>query len=232
MSSRANGYRSRKRRRSYGQSNKELRSKSVEVYRPVSRECSESIAAALETLFASEPETGVWPEIKKIPAKHQLTILSPVLVRQKFARGFEAGYNFRKAMQEIEESFESDSESTVKIGEISVFGFAGRRCHIVANIHDARHRSEQRAARKSLAEAGLRGFRGKGGRVHEVTRLIVAQTRLHVPSEKEIEMGRLHIPDSSEAPMSSQELADHVETQFVANGITAVDLRPAVVRAV
>ena len=234
MSSRAQGYRSRKRRRSYGPANKERRHRSLGVWRNVEKESSEQITALLEVLFSSEPEDSeiTWPAIKQIHGKHTLTILSPLFVKQRFAQGFEAGYNFHKSIQAIENIFDDGDKPEVGIGGVSVFGFSGRRSFIGLDIVDHRHRAERIAVYRTLAKSGVRGFNGQGSKIKNDSKIIIAQTTAHIHTEKEIRKRQIVHPDTHLPPMSAEMLADQVEQQFLLNGITALKLGQIVVKAV
>lgn len=231
MSSRAQGYRSRKRRRSYGQANQDRRVKALEVYRLVEREDSERIQAAVTMLFGPESEVDDLPELTRINKKHRMTILDPLLVKAKFGRGFEAGYNFREAMEAIEDECDGQKEHVLAMKGVSLVGFKGRRRLITIDFFDHRIRREQQAVRKSLGDVGMRGFKGKEARTQLPTRLVIAQTKLHIPTAAEIAelaiKGR--VPDP--CPMHEQELVDNVEQALFEYDITEVGLGPAIVKS-
>ena len=234
MSSRAQGYRSRKRRRSYGPANKERRHRSLGVWRNVEKDSSEQITALLEVLFSSDlddSETRL-PAIKQIHGKHTLPILNPLLVKQRFAQGFEAGYNFHRSMQAIEELFETGEKPDVSIGGVSIFGFSGKRSFIGLDIVDERHKEERLAVHRSLAKSGIRGFNGNGSKVKDNSRIIVAQTSGHVHTEKEIRGRHIIDPETGLPPMSAETLASQIEQQFLLSGVESLHLGRVVVRAV
>lgn len=231
MSSRAKGYKSRKRRRSYGQANKDRRTKALEVYRLVDRKDSERIEAAMTMLFGPETEVEDLPELSRIQKKHRMTILDPLLVKAKFGRGFEAGYNFREAMEEIKEECDGNEEHVLAMRGVSIVGFKGRRRLITLDFYDERIRKEQEAVRKCLGDVGMRGFKGKEAKTLQPTRLVIAQARLHIPSDAELTELAIKGRSPDPYPMSEHELVDNIEQVLVDHGITEVGLGPAVVKA-
>lgn len=232
MSSRVNKYRSRKRRRSYGQSNQERRAKAIEVYRPVHKVDSGRVAAALAILFDAEHNDFAWPEVNNIPTRHRLQILSPVYVKQKYANGFEAGYSYRTTMSEIEARFEGVAATSVEIGGVSVFGFTRRRKYLGLNVFGERTAEEQKEAKRVLADSGVRGIPPKEQKKTVLSRIIVARFDDHVPSMAEISERPKKFWIEDTPCLSSEDLAISVETHLAAHEITSLRLGEVVVHSV
>lgn len=224
MSSRANRYRSRKRRRSYGDANQEQRKKAFEIYRTVSRISSESVFAALTLELTGKPQGfEEYPPVSQYNIKHRATILDPRVMKDKFGRGFESGFNFSQSLHSIREQFGGVEQYDVEIEEVAVVGLRNRRRLIVAVIADERLRKEQAAIRKSLADAGVRGFRGKNSNAPDTTNIPLAILQGHLASDSELAKNMPSVPEE-ELPMSSEQLADAVEARFTTNGITVLQL--------
>jgi hypothetical protein len=229
MTARSNKPTQVKRRRSYGQANIDKRSKALGVHREVIREDAQRIEAAITLLFAEDDERADLPEMTGTYSRPRLQILEPTLVRGQFGKGFEAGYNFRKAMEDIRVACGGCDELTVPIDAIALVGLKGRRREIVINLHNQRIHKEQKVVHECLGAAGMRGFAGKTAL--RPARLPVARTKLHVPTEKELD--KLCQRGKSPQPfrMSAEEVAEKVEVTLVEADILELTFGPAVVKA-
>lgn len=227
-----NEYRSRKRRRSYGQSNQERRVKALEVYRPVKREVSESIAAGIIAMIGNATEEENMPQLKKIEHTHRVPILDALSVKNRFGQGFEAGYNFRQAMEDIRVQCAEDGDMTADIKRISVIGFEKSKRLIVADVVNDRLDLERIAVRRSLGDAGMKGFRGTGKKELDIVQVPLAQSIAHIPTEEEVEdivrKGRV---DPSTIPMSQTGLEDEFEKMLSTKGLISLPLGIAFVNS-
>lgn len=228
-----NEYRARKKRRSYGESNQERRTKALEVYRKVDKDTSGSLAAGIIAMLGNAHESDNFPQLKKIEHTHRLQILDALSVKNRFGQGFEAGYNFRQAMEDIRQQCISDGTGlTATINKVSVIGFKQSQRLIVAEMTSDWLDLERVAVRRSLGDAGMKGFMGTGRKSFGVIQLPLAQSLLHIPSAEEVdEIVRKGRTDPSAIPMSQPDFVDEIEKMLNTGGLIELPLGDAVVKA-
>ncbi|MEI6481439.1 MAG: hypothetical protein WCO19_04000 [Candidatus Saccharibacteria bacterium] len=220
-------------RRSYGQANRERRVKAVEATRQLDHDVSSRIAGSITELFNREDSGPVMPELEKIPGKHRVYILNPRAVRAKFGQGFEKGYDFRTAMEEIKLQSGGADDMLARIGGISIEGVNQKRI-ITATIVDPRLTAERHAARTVMGEAGMRGFQGKYAREDEASTIVIAQAKIHIPSTEQVtELIERGNTDPDQIPASQDQVLTAIEKTFAENGIFGVlSLQAIAVRAI
>lgn len=227
MSARAKGYRSRKRRRSYGQAHKDRRFKAIEIFRPVEKEDSDRIQAIVRLFFADTDESEK-PTARKINGRHRIPLLSPQLVREQAARGVMGGFNVHRTLQEVQAEAVKDERLEVGIVGVDVVGIPNNRRALALQVSAEQTHIEQRAIYHTLGQAGIRGFNAKIPL--QPTRIMIATTEEHIPTQNELTKLLEKGKDISQYPMDTKELRTDLASVFQEAKLHVITLGPPTLR--
>jgi hypothetical protein len=195
---------SRKKRRVYGQADKERRDKRIiKAFRVMSPEDSLEIAPVVEDLDWDTDSL----EYTKVPKVHKAFILDPRHVTQHFREGFETGFNFARALDAARNQGQGCEDwIEAKIGDI----YVSRRRHVLARIESREMKIETQAMKRTLGDEGVRGLRGSQARRAGSLSIYLAQLQPETLPDRDAERSYI----------------DALETALVIHGISKVNFGP------
>lgn len=154
--------------------------KVLKVYRVMEQEDSDKIAGVVRDISRDDDE---FPLLARIHTRHTAYILDPRIVRREFKTGFEAGYNFRGTVDNVEESIEDSSDlAEAKVGTI-IFPGNTRRL-IAAYLESEQLRKERKAIYRELGKSGLKGFRRAEHKNPPMPLVVLAQAKAPISSDQ------------------------------------------------
>jgi hypothetical protein len=138
-----------------GQANKERRyNKVIQAWRMLDPTFSSRLAGTMHELA----KDGAIPELDEVKTSHKIFILDPRIVRSEMGAGFNAGFSYKTAIDNLYVSeIEKPKGPVAKLGEVAVTGKQNKRL-IVVGMDSPTLEQERTTSYNELGEVGMRGF--------------------------------------------------------------------------